>query len=267
MSEKSTSSTRTKLSLRKRIAAWLLNEASDVANNAGQSKPQKDIDWSEYKELSRPFNSLHGQVNFPGIVSRFTFDNFNKSVKGVDSAYSKARELLKAHSGGLLLLGNHGCGKTHLAAAIFNEYYEDTNVKTAIYFSTPDLLDFLRNGIGSDADKVDGYSDLYYERLKAVCHTPLLVLDDFGSENHTPWSDEKLFQIVNFRYLCQATTVIATSVDPENMNPLISSRLLDREVFRFGLITADNYRIHNPEDRKRMLKASKAKSADNKETR
>jgi DNA replication protein DnaC len=38
------------------------------------------------------------------------------------------------------------------------------------------------------------------------------VLDDFGTQNATGWAQEKLFQIVNYRYINKLSTVITTNL-------------------------------------------------------
>ncbi len=53
----------------------------------------------------------------------------------------------------------------------------------------PDLLDYLRAAYS--ATSTTGLD----ERLEQIRETPLLILDDLGAHNATPWAQEKLFQI------------------------------------------------------------------------
>jgi DNA replication protein DnaC len=55
----------------------------------------------------------------------------------------------------------------------------------------------------------------------------LLVLDDLGTESATPWAREKLYQIINHRYVAKLPTVITTSVSPDDLDPRIRTRILD----------------------------------------
>ncbi len=64
-------------------------------------------------------------------------------------------------------------------------------------------------------------------RFDEIKSAPLLVLDDLGTQNMTPWVQEKLYQLFNYRYTAQLPTVITTSDDPEEMDPRIMSRLQD----------------------------------------
>ena len=57
----------------------------------------------------------------------------------------------------------------------------------------------------------------------------LLVLDDFGTQNATGWAQEKLFQIVNYRYINKLSTVVTTNLALDEIEARIRSRLADPE--------------------------------------
>jgi DNA replication protein DnaC len=149
-----------------------------------------------------------------------TFETFNPDVAGVRRAFIRAREYARRPNGWLILFGNYGVGKTHLAAAIANEALRrHTGVLFAI---VPDLLDHLRSTFGPS-------SEVQYDvRFETVREAPLLVLDDLGTENTTPWAREKLFQIINHRYNYALSTVITSNRKPEDIDPRIFSRMSDR---------------------------------------
>jgi DNA replication protein DnaC len=60
--------------------------------------------------------------------------------------------------------------------------------------NVPDLLDELRATFAPDAPQ--RYDDLFTR----VREAPVLILDDFGAHQTTPWAQEKLYQILNYRY-------------------------------------------------------------------
>ncbi len=137
--------------------------------------------------------------------------------------------------GWLVLAGENGCGKTHLAAAIANEFVDQT--RTDIMFVVvPDFLDHLRAAFSPQS----GIS--FDRRFDEIKRTPLLVLDDLGTESATPWAREKLFQLLNYRYTAVLPTVITTSSEPANIEPWLRTRMLDVNRCRFVAITAPGYR-------------------------
>ena len=56
---------------------------------------------------------------------------------------------------------------------------------------------------------------------------PLIVLDDFGTQNATEWAREKLFQILNHRYTNRLSVVITTNLALEEIEARLRSRILD----------------------------------------
>lgn len=119
----------------------------------------------------------------------------------------------------LLLKGGYGTGKTHLAAAV--GHHRLTMGHPVLFLTVPDLLDHLRQTY-APSNEVD-YDELF-ERVKNV---ELLILDDLGSESPTAWANEKLFQLLNHRYVKHLATVITTNVAIEAMDPRLQSRLVD----------------------------------------
>ena len=177
---------------------------------------------------------------------RMTFENFDVYGR-VDTDAPGRESLVRAWQAAtnfaanphcwLLLTGPRGCGKTHLAAAIVGE--SERQGRPAFYAFVPSLLDHLRGTFSPDSPIA--YDELF-EQVKTV---PLLVLDDLGTESSTPWAEEKLYQVVVYRYDAGLPTVI-TSVfnvqELEAMKPRIGSRLVDGATVDWHPITAPNYR-------------------------
>jgi DNA replication protein DnaC len=75
-----------------------------------------------------------------------------------------------------------------------------------------------------------------------VRKAPLLILDDLGTESGTPWAQEKLFQIFNYRYNARLPTLITTNHELEEIPLRLRSRLVDPDLARIVSITAPDYR-------------------------
>lgn len=137
--------------------------------------------------------------------------------------------------GWLVLAGANGCGKTHLAAAIANDFVNRTRTDV-MFVVVPDLLDHLRAAFSPQANTS------YDRRFDEIKRSPLLVLDDLGTESATPWAREKLFQLLNFRYVALLPTVITTSSEPKQIEPWLRTRMLDISRCRWVGILAQGYR-------------------------
>lgn len=137
-------------------------------------------------------------------------------------SYGHAQSYAENPTGWILFHGNYGSGKTHLAVAIAHFRLEQGD--PVLFMTVPDLLDHLRATYGPSS------AVQYDELFERVRNAPLLVLDDLGTESATPWAQEKLFQLINHRYLHKLSTVITTNVDLDRLDPRIRSRLLDRDL-------------------------------------
>jgi len=175
-------------------------------------------------------------------LEHLTFENFKPSgrvglwpaqLDSLVQAFNQAQQFATNLKGWLLLQGTYGCGKTHLAAAIAN-FAVGLGVPT-LFITVPDLLDSLRMAYGSE-------ETTYEERFEQIRSAHLLILDDFGTQNATQWAQEKLFQIINFRYINKFPTVITTNMPLAEIEDRIHSRLIDPELVTRVKITAPDYR-------------------------
>ncbi len=177
-----------------------------------------------------------------GQLSRMTFDSFRPEGVGLNTAkrdnlgraYERAKHFAQECIGWLILKGGYGCGKTHLAAAISN--YRIANGQPVLFVVVPDLLDHLR------ATYAPTSQVSYDERFEQVRAAPLLILDDLGTQNTTPWAQEKLYQILNYRYNARLPTVITTNRELEEIDLRLRSRLVDPDLAEITTILAPDFR-------------------------
>jgi DNA replication protein DnaC len=212
-------------------AGWLRTDAEVGSPNFGRiiACICKTREIEQHRQ-----RSLMNMSNLDDFAA-LNFANYDANVTDVREAFTAARDFARHPEGWLLLSGGFGCGKTHLAAAIANE----TIARGVItYFAvTPDLLDQLRAAYAPSSELT------YDERFERMRGTSLLVVDDLGTENATPWAREKLYQIFNHRYNLRMATVVTTNVDLGLIDPRISSRLRDEALCRIVEISAADYRL------------------------
>jgi len=61
--------------------------------------------------------------------------------------------------------------------------------------------------------------------MKWIKTVPLLILDDLGVEQSTPWARAKLDEIIDYRYIRGEKTVFSTNLAPSKLQDRIASRL------------------------------------------
>jgi len=157
--------------------------------------------------------------------------------ESLELAYRLAMNYAKSPESWLVFQGVTGCGKTHLASAIVN--YRYNAMQPALFIVVPDFLDHLRSTFSPE-------SKVSYDRLfESVKTAPLLVLDDFGEQAATPWAQEKLYQVINYRYNAKLPTVITTRCSLDDIESRISSRLMDPKLSQMFNIDVPDYRGDN----------------------
>jgi len=195
---------------------------------------KREIEQRRLQDLRRASNL--------GLLTRMTFDTFVPEGHGLNpqmqdnlrKAYKRAFSYAQQPQGWLILKGNFGCGKTHLAAAIAN--YQVEHALPVLFVVVPDLLDHLRAAFAPDS------AVSFDRRFETVRTAPLLILDDLGAQSSTPWAQEKLYQILNYRYNAQLATVISMNFELEDLDPRLRSRIAELDWSSVVHIQAPDYR-------------------------
>jgi len=169
-----------------------------------------------------------------------------EELESLEAAFSAANAFAAEPDGWLVLQGGNGCGKTHLAASVANKVLGQG--RGVMFVVVADLLDHLRSAYAPTNDTV------YDEVFDSVREAELLVMDDLGSQQSSPWAQEKLFQLVNYRTLSKLPTVVTTDLSDGGLrerHPRIFARIADPAAGMRVRIIAPHYRLQDPSRRGR----------------
>jgi DNA replication protein DnaC len=154
---------------------------------------------------------------FPETFSSFVINQHNSGVSGRCLEYAE-RFVAGETTGGLIILGPCGVGKSHLAVAILK--------KTGGFMvNEARLLEDIRAEYARDWEKAKGYM--------ARCLTePLVVLDDFASENRKEgtmtWLRDIMYRVTNERYEEKLPTIVTTNTTLEEFKARTGGRVVSR---------------------------------------
>ncbi len=158
--------------------------------------------------------------------------------------------LLNRSTQGIMLTGDVGAGKTHLAAAIANDLLAQG--VTAQFLVVPDFLDELRAALlhnykdSHDADDV--------ALLGSIRQADVLILDDLGAHNYTPWTCNKLYSLLNYRLNYQLPVIITTNLKMSELDEYLGERTTSRIVQMCRI-----YRLTVAKDIRHLKKQAKVK--------
>ncbi len=138
----------------------------------------------------------------------------------------------------LLIMGNPGVGKTHIAVAIARTL-KDKGFLVG-FLTTGTLLAKIKATYQKGASKTE--EDIFKDLKKF----DLLVLDDLGSEARSKdefdWSKNKLFEIINLRI--GKPTVYTTNFNEEHLPTAVGERVFSRlyNNTKFIELVSEDYR-------------------------
>lgn len=173
----------------------------------------------------REIEKLFSISNLGERFSKSTFESF-LDRNGSETAYKIAMKYVKTfkewNGESLMIWGDPGNGKTHLAAAIVNELSKKGYI--VVFQSVPELLQRIRSTFNSENKENET------QIMRALLESDLLILDDIGAEKTTEWVEEKLFNIIDGRYRKELPTLYTSNLQPKELQNQVGKRSYDRMV-------------------------------------
>lgn len=156
-----------------------------------------------------------------------SFDNFStarsqqrKTVLQVTRSYAESFNFNAGPPSGLILKGDVGCGKTHLAVAILQHVLRKGY--TGLYYNMVDLLSEIRDTFNPNTAQSE------HEFLDELNEPDLLVLDDLGAEKTTEFVNDRLYLIINRRYECCRPILVTTNLSMDELADKMGKRSVSR---------------------------------------
>jgi DNA replication protein DnaC len=138
-----------------------------------------------------------------------------------------------------------GSGKTRMTCSLANELIKAHNMNVR-FVTSLDIISEIKatwdRETRSDTEFASESSLMRY-----LNNTEVLVIDDFGTEVHRDWLDDKFYQIINTRYVNKLMTLYTSNKRLDDLS--YDDRILNR-------INERTYQIHFPEESVRNLIAA-----------
>jgi DNA replication protein DnaC len=180
-----------------------------------------------------------------GIPERFkgrTFDAYRAECGKSLAALNLCREYAadfpnrKTRGQSIVMCGNTGTGKTHLACAIAHTVIEQG--AEAVYATASRAFRSVKDTYRRDAELSET------EAIKRFTYPDLLILDEIGVQYGSDSEKNILFDIINERYERLLPTILISNLSLENLAGYVGDRVLDRMKENGGKLLVCDWKSH-----------------------
>lgn len=177
----------------------------------------KDVDFRiQEQEKKEHYKEMISQFYSQNYISKrlkdYSFKNFkvtdsNKKVVEIAKDYTN-KCIKNKQENGLIITGDSGVGKTHLAASISNQLIEKD--KLVLIGRLTSLLDMIKETF-KDNSKSEN------ELIELFSNIDMVVIDDLGTEKISSWALDKLYTIIENRNENKLPIIITTKFNKEGL--------------------------------------------------
>ena len=204
-----------------------------------EAKAREDLRLAQQQAEQRHRAAIES-ARIPARFVGRSFANFVADTDDKRHALSVVRDYAEAFAenarkgAGLILAGQPGTGKSHLAAAALQAVL----TQDVRYLTCMDLIRAVRDTWRRDSERSESQVLGYLERLD------LLVIDEVGVQYGTDGEQTILFDVLDRRYREVRPTILLTNQDREGFSKFIGERTFDRlrETCRWVQFSWPSYR-------------------------
>ena len=177
-----------------------------------KEKDKQDYEITKRKHFREVINKIYKQNYIGRKFQNLNFENFNSNSEN-ELAIAIAKDyvnknITSANTNGLIIMGESGVGKTHLAASIANKLIE--NDKIVLMGRLTTLLDMIKETFNDNKKSENELIELY-------SNVDMIIIDDLGTEKISNWALEKLYTIIENRNENRLPIIITTRFDKQGL--------------------------------------------------
>jgi DNA replication protein DnaC len=179
-------------------------------------------------QLKNDISSARRNLSLPKRLCGCGFDNYEVNIK---NAPAKKRCFEFAEnpdgSGGIIMLGGVGTGKTHLAVAICKTFCDRGDSVKII--TVPEIIRNVRSTWSGNKKDINGQTETEGDVIKEYSSGyKLLVIDEIGIQYGSDSEKIIISEIINNRYNNMIPTIVVGNVDLTEAIEYLGQRAIDR---------------------------------------
>lgn len=215
--------------------------AEGKAERERQEEEQRQWDARRARE-----RDIAAKLNRAALPPRFADRSFADyeasnagSRKALDTCQSYAEGFAENLMAGtsLILCGNAGTGKTHLACSIAHQVIT-MHAKAAVYMTVGKAFRMVKETYRRDSERTE-------EQAIAFFAVPdLLILDEIGVQYGSDSEKNILFEIVNERYEAMKPTILISNLALPALTEYAGERVIDRLKENSGKLVVFDWKSH-----------------------
>lgn len=156
--------------------------------------------------------ALLQRTAIPPRFANCTFDTFTVELPeqqtALDACRSYADDFKQMHDKGvcMVLRGNIGTGKNHLACAIARQV--STQWYSSVLLTVPEIIQRIRSTWDRDRQSLENHTEI----IERFADVNLLILDEVGRQYGKEAERINLFEVINARYLAMRPTIVISNL-------------------------------------------------------
>lgn len=186
------------------------------------------IENNKKAKFTKLYNIFNDNSLVNASLKSASFKSYHAPTEELSNAKRRLMEYAskfdKQSSSNLLLVGNYGTGKSHLAVAVTKELMNKGF--TCLFLSVPKLLTKIKQTYSGNTSFNEA------DILNLIESVDLFVLDDLGTEytnlnkENDNWTHTKLFEVLDSR--SGKPTIYTTNLSSDELKQKVNARNLSR---------------------------------------
>lgn len=121
-----------------------------------------------------------------------------------------------------------GNGKTYWACKIGEKYIRDrvyyvakNNKNLVTFINVPEFIELKKREISSNENS----ADILFDKAR---NSDLIILDEIGAGSHTDWSNQVVYDLINYLYINSKAVIVTSNLKPSDLADKMDARIVDR---------------------------------------